>query len=388
MILKIRGGFFEQNNKKFLFGIAKVKDILEKMEIDTWSQSHREGYQREVTRYRAKSFGKFMAEGGISPTAILLNIRSEGLESFMKKNDHEFEIPDEVKVWVVDGQHRLKGFEIVGEQNPDLLEIEMPVLVTSLGGNDDDLARYREALQFYIINKTQKGVRSDLVERILYTTTIREGRERIIKKETQETLPESLISDVEWKPKAIEIVDSLNARQDSPLKGKIRLPNLRYKGNVVSQVSVVASLKDFVKSEDVKKITKGNTETMTSALINYWQATKELCPEPFEEVEETGKANEYVLLKTTGIYSMNMVLPKIIVFCRKNNEYLLTKDSFKRILSKVAQKYINSVFWNSNGTAGNLGTSLKTFNHIADLIAESIIYGIDRGEEDSFKVVV
>ncbi len=167
MGLRIKGVRFKQHHTEFLIGYTKAAEILKQIRSDEWSPLNPAGYQREVIERRAKEYGNFIAREGISPNAVILNIRDKDLDNIKKINEAEFEIPDGIQLWVVDGQHRLKGLEIMGMNNPSILDLNIPVVIMNLKSPDPQEAREKEATQFLIINKTQKGVRSDLAERIL-----------------------------------------------------------------------------------------------------------------------------------------------------------------------------------------------------------------------------
>lgn len=386
MGLKVKGVKFKQRNLEFLCGTAKAQDILRQSEVDEWSQKNPRGYQRNISLPRAREFGRFMSNGGVSPTSVLLNIRDQEMDIIRKVGEFEYEIPDEISLWIVDGQHRLKGLEIIGEHDPGLLELEIPVIIMALKGDNPEDARYREAVQFLIINRTQKGVRADLAERILLQVAQMEGTERVLRYISDQTLPSSLTRDIIWKPRAVRLTDTLNQRQDSPLRGKIKLPNIRSKGTTVSQVSVVSSLKQILQSSSLGDIPD---DELASVIINLWKAVRELCPEPFEEIEETKRATDYVLLKTTGIFVIHQLLPRLLPYCPiENGASVLTSDTFKSLLSRAGD-LMRSSFWRSSGegTAGALGTSQKTFATIATLIVDRII---SRGtkEEKGIKVIV
>jgi len=360
MGLKIKGVKFKQHDTEFLVGILKAQDILKQSSTDEWSQSNPQGYQREIKSVRAKEFGRFMSNKGVSPTAVLLNIREADVDSIKKVGESEYEIPDKVHLWIVDGQHRLKGLEIIGENDPNLLEIEIPVIIMTSKGDAPEDARYEEAVQFLIINRTQKGVRSDLAERILLKVAEMEGIEPVMRDTSGQVLPGSLKKDMLWKPRAVRLSDLLNKRKDSPLRGKIKLPNIRSRGTTVSQVSIVSSLKNVLQTHPLMDL---SDDILASAIINLWKAVKELCPEPFEEVEETYRATDYVLLKTSGIFVFHQLLVRLLPYCpRKDDSAMLTSDIFKELLSRAGD-LTQSVFWHSfgEGTAGALGTGYKSF---------------------------
>jgi len=386
MGLKIKGVKFKQHDTEFLVGILKAQNILKQRDIDEWSQANPQGYQREIKSARAKEFGRFISNKGISPTAVLLNIRDADMDIIRKVGESEYEIPDGVCLWIVDGQHRLKGLEIIGENDPNLLELEVPVIIMALKGDTPEDARYKEAVQFLIINRTQKGVRSDLAERILLKVAEMEGIEPVMRDTSGQILPGSLRKDMLWKPRAVRLSDLLNKRKDSPLRGKIKLPNTRSRGATVSQVSVVSSLKQALQTTPLMDL---SDDTLASVIINFWKAVKELCPEPFEEIEETYRATEYVLLKTTGIFVAHQLLVRLLPYCPSKDDIpVLTPDNFKKLLSRAGD-LMQSAFWHSSGegTAGALGTGQKSFSTITSLIINRITPGVNnRGK--SFKVII
>jgi len=149
---------------------------------------------------------------------------------------------------------------------------------------------------------------------------------------------------------------------------------------------VASSLKQILQSSSPRDIPD---DKLASITINLWKAVKELCTESFEEVEETKRATDYVLLKTTGVFVIHQFLPRLLPYCpTKNGASVLTSDTFKNLLSRAGD-LMQSSFWRSSGegTAGALGTSQKTFATIATLIVERIA---SRGgeEEKGIKVIV
>lgn len=371
MGVEIRGVKVHQDEADFVLGCARAADLLPHVQVDEWSPSNPDGYQREVGTTRAREFGRFMARGGFSPPTVLLNIREEGPDLLKEVQRGQYVIPDDVILWVVDGQHRIRGLELMSEQYPALLDIEVPVAVMQLGGGDERQARYNEALQFLIINRTQKGVRSDLAERILLRVAEMEGTERIVLGQ-DDVLPASLRRDMSWKPRAVTVCDLMNKRTNSPLRGRIKLPNQRIAGATVSQVAVVGSLKPILDSDSLLRSL--DDDRLTTVLTNFWSAVREVCPAPFEEVEETERADDYVLLKTTGINALHRVLPGLLAFVpRQDGAPVLSIEALRATLEK-AGVLMEPAFWQSSGdgTAGAMGTSQKTFASIANLILDRI----------------
>ena len=91
------------------------------------------GYQRAVESTRAKRFGRWLATGNnISPGSILLSIRKEDVQESNATTDEreaniteDFGIRDaqsvtlkiepDCKIWIVDGQHRIRGIQDLAE---------------------------------------------------------------------------------------------------------------------------------------------------------------------------------------------------------------------------------------------------------------------------------
>lgn len=419
MGLRIKGVFFSQHNTEYLIGYARAGDILKQIKIDEWSPKNPSGYQMRVNERRAREFGHFIAKEGIFPNAVILNIRGEDEYNFRKIDDSEYEIADRLTLWVLDGQHRLRGLEYIGIDRPTILNIDIPVIIMNLKSRNPKEAREKEAAQFLIINKTQRGFRTDLAERFLI-----EAEEKRVKYENslisdspvfhhktfitykcesiscfdqpcapinelkmskyngiKTVLPSSIKREMRWKPRAGRISELLNERSDSPLFGRMKLPNVRPKGATFSQVAMVSSLKNILNNAPFNQLTD---EEITSILINFWQAVKDLCPEPFQEVERKMRADDYVLLKTTGIY----VIPKLLeglnpYLPRKNGTSFYTVEIFRRFLSR-AGKLMQSDFWRTSGsgTAGAMGTGQQSFSQIAEMIISRIIRkGDEQGEQ-------
>jgi hypothetical protein len=124
-------------------------------------------------------------------------------------------------------------------------------------------------------------------------------------------------------------------------------------------------------------------DELTSILINIWKAVKELCPEPFKEVERKKRAYEYVLLKTSGIFIIPKLLEELNPYLpRENGTAIYTVTVFKEFLSRAGE-LMEHRFWRSSGmgTAGAFGTGQKSFSQISQMIIERIISGGDDKEK-------
>src|SRR5437867_1418695 len=73
--------FSQHGRDLYLFSLnaGEVHDLIvsKRMDIDRWSPTHPDGYQREPTDSRFKKFGKYVANSeGICPVSLVLSVRN------------------------------------------------------------------------------------------------------------------------------------------------------------------------------------------------------------------------------------------------------------------------------------------------------------------------
>ena len=101
-----------------------------------------------------------------------------------------------------------------------------------------------------------------------------------------------------------------------------------------------------------------------SLLKNYWGAIFSLCP------KARSSPDKHVLMKTAGVYSLNIILPTLLV--RTTFGKVPSKAEFKSTLEKL-ENYFTDAFWDSDtGEAATFGTGRKAFQELADEIIASI----------------
>ena len=350
--MKIRGYPVIQGDRKFYVGVIKAKDLCEKIRVDTFKASHPEGYQRDLSMARARAFGRFVLGKHASPLSVLINIRDGEIN---EKTQGMIEIQDDIQMWVVDGQHRVGGLQFAIEQDPAMGDIDFPIVIMN------EASGYEEAWQFITINKTQKGVRTDLAERFLNQALQKEGRKSLLELREKGAL-KGLLKNVEWVGRALEIVDILNADNSHPWFRKIRLPNEPKDGTSVSQKSFTDSLESVLKDTFFQG---KDTKAIAAALGNYWDAIRELCDAAFDN------PREHVIQKTTGVFVVHKVFPRISERCRdEHGNRVLTKEKIKSVLELLPM--FSSDYWSGEGEAGKRGTSSKAFAAIAMEILEAL----------------
>ena len=368
-----------QNNIKFYITKIKVGEIFKKgVQVDRFNPETNEGYQRDVSRDRARKFGRFVQEGDtISPLPLLVSLRGNGVSY----SNGVLEIPDSSIFWLVDGQHRYEGLKETVADNSGYKDFEMPVVIVVFTDNKDMPSAVQEAVLFAVINKTQKGIRSDLVDRFIkkYAETSGDVRKLIAKYERGAM---SILKDADTVTRAIEIVDVLNSDTTSPWFDKIDKPNQR--GRIAKQRSFTESLKPVLQDSEIHT---EPDEQIAKILNNYWSAFRDLCPEAFNEPED------YVIQKTTGLFVLHSIFDKLLNYCKDTNgNFVLTKDKFKDTLGKIEHELVTSSYWKAGddengqaGEAGKAGTSKKSFKQLIDNIKRAIDESLSKSER---KVII
>lgn len=363
--MEIKGYTFKQQGERFYIGIISAKALVEKWKqhvwkVDVFKATTCQGYQREASESRARAFGRFLMDGFTSPPSILLNFR----DGKVTEEQGRLILPDG-EAWVVDGQHRVKGLEFALDRDPGLGEtIELPIVIMNVP------SRYEEAKQFVIINKTQKGVRTDLADRFIADFVKTEGRS-LASALAQKGVLSAILKQADWIAKAMEICDMLNKRKDSVWYGRIRLPNEPRDGTIVAQKSFTDSLEPILKDS---YFAGKDPKTLANALNNYWDAIKELCQAAFDN------PYDYVIQKTTGVFVLHKVFPRVSEFCRdEKGNRVLTKEFIKPVLEGLTQ--MDSEYWHKNGEAGRRGTGKKAVSLMSIEFLEELEGKYERREE-------
>ena len=247
--------FYQQKDKPMFIGTISFPDLkklnLKVAEFSVRTEnSPEEGYQRKVEEVRARKFGKFVAEGNISPSSMLFSIRKEDLLKaeiegvgtakvggvFIRDEDSVIlNIQPDCPVWIVDGQHRWRGIQDLDDSKLEGFHMAF----TLLWG----LEPFEEANQFVIINKTQKAVRTDLAERFVARAYRQRGEASVLSDPNIAIFKKAV-----WIAKAIDILDALIAPSRKTVwADKVQLPNEpRAKTMTVTQSAFTNSLQHLV----------------------------------------------------------------------------------------------------------------------------------------------
>lgn len=364
--MKIKAMPIDQlSNIRLFLTVMKAKDLVERAKVDFYDPETNRGYQRELSKQRIRDFSRYVREKSfrISPISVLISIRGRNPQY----NDGVLELPEDTDWWIVDGQHRINGLKDAILRDATIGDYEVPVVIAFF----KDL--YEEALQFLIINRTQKPVRTDLAERVLAEAIRRkEGKLYEFIEVRERGIAKRLLGGVEWKVDAIRICDYLRSSQHSVWFNRIKKPNEKSKEATISQKSFTDSLEPILKDPNLSTI---KTKLLQRAIENYWNAIREIYPDAIENPKD------FVLLKTTGAFVFHQLFVFIASKIRsKEKKFVFTKEKFREVLDLIDDRFKSSDVWKSSdlrrgiegGLFAKLGTSKKVFGIIYKTLADSI----------------
>jgi len=339
---------YSQGGKSLYLALARAKDLIPYVEIDAWREDNPNGYQRALKIRRSKRFADFLSKfNGMFHQTVLLNVRNATDATFKNPHGNFGTLEIRGKLYQVDGQHRLAGLRTLIEDKktgPIFQDYFVPLLI-SVG-----LERAAEALQFFIINSTQVGVKADLKDRLVAD---------VIKPLISDALLREVIGikgDRSVTEEAISVCDEMSKNDQSVWKNRIVLPDQRLTGYFsISQRAFTESIKPVLENDIISATFQNFPDDIVDPLINYWNAIKELCPRTFGD-----NFKEYEMLKTKGASVMHKIFPTVLLYCRGDH----SQNKMKELLSKIDE--MNEVDWSKKGSVGIKGTSQKVFSEISE----------------------
>jgi hypothetical protein len=354
---------FKQKGVQNYVGVIKAKDILDIWHVERFieDQVHFRGYQRHEEEERMREVYRYLEECQLPVIpAILVSIRKGTRFIQTAENIGILEIPRILgAIEVIDGQHRVGGFfiikrllegerigrkQLVDEKTAklnELLDFEVPVhfidsesavehmksLVTpelkenmlkELNKQELD-SEDVERVHFFVINKTQKAIRTSLKDTLAY----------LIHASGIRGIP--IIEKEEWKAEiATPLALELHFNSSSPLKGMINISGAKGLHRPVQLASFVMSLKPLAKNDNFKKLSK---DDRLAFLKSYWSVIKKLIPAAFDK--DTYK--EYIILRSLGVRVLNYLASDILDWCIAHGIELPSENDIEKYIGPLKE---------------------------------------------------
>jgi DGQHR domain-containing protein len=288
----------EQNGFEFYTFVMNSKRLREIASVSTRTKETPQGYQRVLSAKRLTDIGLYIkGKRSTFPGSIIVNLEKGATFHPGKTADFgTLEIPKEASAaWVIDGQHRLWGFERAGGKEFDL------VVSAFIGLTPSDQGKV-----FIDVNSNQKGVNTSLLYDLI-----------------------DLVRDANFiDQRGHEIVKALSADDDSPWAGNIKM--LGTGAGIITQAGFMRPLTVQLKNSasPFSQYTEGD---QVQVLKTFFTAFSELFPEAW-------LSKKHTLCKTLGVSAMLSTLPAVLMHCMLRDDFAL--KAMKDILKGVPEATI------------------------------------------------
>jgi DGQHR domain-containing protein len=318
----------EQNGFEFFTFVMGSKTLRQISSVSTRTGETPEGYQRVLSAKRLSDIGTYIkGKRSTFPGSIIVNLGKDAAFHPGKTADFgTLDIPDEPSAaWVIDGQHRLWGFEKSGGKEFDL------VVCAFIGLTPNDQAKV-----FIDVNSNQKGVNSSLLYDLI-----------------------DLVRDAGFvDQRAHEMVRALNDDEDSPWAGNIKM--LGTGAGIITQAGFMRPLTAQLKNT-ASPFSQYNEGEQVQVLKTYFTTFSKLFPDAW-------LSKKHILCKTLGVSAMLSALPTVLMHCTLRNDFSL--KTMMAILKDVPDATIKQL--------GNLPLDFTSgsLSGLTGKKAESIIGGV------------
>ena len=307
------------------------------------------GYQRLLNEGRAKRLAQYLLDGqsekdAFLPTSIFLATNKD-IPFDSATNTISFDVSQIGPFNVVDGQHRIAGLVSAADENPDLLQFEIPV---NIAVNLDDIS---QMCHFLIVNTTQRSVDKSIEQQIVARLTKMVGLEKT------PTIPRWIRRQVEKgeDARALSVATFLNTDPGSPWLGKIRMANDESDSATINQKSFITSIKKYIFSANNPLSNPVWDSTRPMILSNYWKAIVAL-------LVDDDAAVPSVLYKTTGVDLFHIVSATVFTHLAAKADFTTNTIGtlLQRAFANLPDESIamsHPEWWHRGGVASGLNSA-------------------------------
>ncbi len=263
--------------------------------VSVLAKANPHGIQRFLSAKRVKEVNDFVnAQGALLANNIIVNLSAEAYFEADEDTGKSgvLHIPGRPgEAMIIDGQHRLAGFEDSAAQ----FELTLSAFI--------DLPLDKQAKLFRDINTEQKGIPTSLAYDLL-----------------------DLTKDAEYLDlRSHDIVKRLNEDVDSPWLASIKMQGVG--PGLITQASFIEHLKTQLNPQ-TGSIGYLDAERQFLAVRNYWQAIKSL-------QEEAWGNKSFQLTKTLGFSALMGVFPRIAEKALGKHDF--STESLEKLLKPLAK---------------------------------------------------
>ncbi len=333
--LRLRGCLAVQRGVVMLQTFGAAGDVVPRTEVDIYDPVTRKGYQRDRQAPRVRKAAEYYRAGGRMPNPLLVNIRSgdfdkiqveilgdtQGYEMALEEEGDwiglaETYIPEGVRIWVYDGQHREGAIEELLGTAPDEFD-RFPVPLSLTIG----LETAEEMKEFYEVNQNAKAVKTDLAWELL----------RLMAEDDPDLAELLEVKGQDWKTRGADVVRDL-VELGGVWADNIQEPNVRKARTdrlTLNKAQFIRSLQPVLA---MPALAKADTKTIAKILDAYWQGIAQVLPEPFAKDQDPKK---WVIQKGPGAIAFHRVLPQVMEVLRAKGDRLADPNAYAEVLKDL-----------------------------------------------------
>ncbi len=333
--IRLRGSLAVQRGVVMLQTFGSAGDVVPRTYVDTYDPSTQKGYQRDRQMPRVRKAAEYYRLGGRMPNPLLVNIRSEdfdkieveilgdadGYASALESEGDwiglaEIHIPEGVKIWVYDGQHREGAVEELLTTDRDDFETFPVPLSLTVG-----LETAEEMKEFYEVNQNAKAVKTDLAWELL----------RLMAQDDPDLAEMLEVKGQDWKTRGADVVRDL-VNLGGVWAENIQEANVRKARTdrlTLNKAQFIRSLQPVLA---MPALSKADTATIAKIIDAYWQGIAQVLPEPFAKDVDPKK---WVIQKGPGAIAFHRVLPQVIEVLSAKGERLADPNAYAEVLKEL-----------------------------------------------------
>ena len=333
---------FKQADFTLYTGVMTVRQLMDHAITTEWNPGlgwvlEGQGYQRAPEERHWRGIGTFLQreEDPLLPNNALLASRDRDygdLQFIEIENDLGYlEVPDNRSLFIVDYQHRWRGFKhaIENLHATPLLDVRIPVTIMS------DTTHFEETKQFFLLNNKQKRVDTDLALTLINAMAA---------DSSEEELSNLVGPSNKYRIRATRIVVRIAQMDSGPWAGKIEEPNgPRNPLQIASIKSFVDSLRPIVSVRS--QVRNFSDDDLLELLTSIWQGVIDLFPE-----WETN-FQRFNVQRTIGLFVFHRVASQLLI-----PKMLTVNDRSSQMVTTTlngVRPWLDQDFWRIGGRVGS-----------------------------------
>lgn len=348
---------FRQQGCTLYSGMMTVRQLIDHAITTEWDPGlgwdlEGQGYQRAPIRDHWRRIGTFLQReiDPLLPTNALLASRDAtyGKLEFAPVDGDlgHLEIPEHRNLFVIDYQHRWRGFlHAIEDLNVTVLnDVMIPVTILS------DVSLFEEMKQFYLINNKQKRLDADLALTLMQAMS---------SESTEEELANLVGPGNRYRIRATRLVVRIAQLDQGPWVNKIQEPNNAFASSPIATVkSFVDSLRPIVSTRS--PIHNSSDDEILDIILSVWNGVLDLCP------EWTMEPNLYAIQRPIGLFvihrvARNLLIPRMLSAGDRSPVFVT------RTLSQVGT-LLSRDFWRTGGAIGTYSSGAGQGNLAARIV--------------------